>query len=241
MACVEREHAPTAPADERLAPAAVAEAALLSAVAGRPHHDTRLTAGAGRGRVDRSVKIIPSAGSALGRRHVDCRPPPRTVRCRRRTAGPQNPRRQFRRPPSAADRPRGERRGRSLLFLLRRALPAGLSDLDRHSAVHPPDRRRAIRSGAGKDHLRRQHHGRHVRARLPDRDACARKPACARRAEGKPVQIGLLQRYATDARDGDRHASLYARRADRQARRDRRRGAGRPRLRPRAGGRRPST
>ena len=63
--------------------------------------------------------------------------------------------------------------------------------------------------------------------------------ACVREAaEGKPVRIGLLQRYATDAADRDRTVALYARRADRKARGDRRRGARRPRLRARARGRR---
>ena len=57
-------------------------------------------------------------------------------------------------------------------------------------------------------------------------------------AEGKPVRIGLLQRYATDALIETGRVALCARRADRKARRDRRRGAGRPRLRPRARGRR---
>ena len=38
-------------------------------------------------------------------------------------------------------------------------------------------------------------------------------------AEGKPVEIGRLQRYATDRADGARRPSVRARRADRQARR----------------------
>ena len=71
---------------------------------------------------------------------------------------------------TAADLPRGEGRSGALLFLLRRALPAGLPDRDRHSAVHPPDRRRQPHRG-GEDHFRLQHHGRHVRPRLPDRNA----------------------------------------------------------------------
>ena len=56
-----------------------------------------------------------------------------------------------------------------MLFLLRRAVPAGLPDLDRHSFVHPGDRRREPARRRA-HHLRREHHGRHVRARLPDRD-----------------------------------------------------------------------
>ena len=57
--------------------------------------------------------------------------------------------------------------------------------------------------------------------------------ACVREAaEGKPVRIGLLQRYATDALIETGKSPYDAGRADRQARRDRRRGAGRPRLRP---------
>ena len=46
----------------------------------------------------------------------------------------------------------------------------GLPDLDRHSAVHPPDLDRQS-ARLGQDHLRPEHSGRHVRPRLPDRDA----------------------------------------------------------------------
>ena len=59
--------------------------------------------------------------------------------------------------------------------------------------------------------------------------------ACVREAaEGKPVAIGLLQRYATDALIESGQVALQARRADRQAGRDRRRRPGGPRLRARA-------
>ena len=54
--------------------------------------------------------------------------------------------------------------------------------------------------------------------------------ACVRElAEGKPVQIGRLQRYATDAAMARTSSSMHARRADRQEDRGRRRRAGRPR------------
>ena len=51
-------------------------------------------------------------------------------------------------------------------------------------------------------------------------------------AEGKPVQIGQLQRYATDVAMEADAAALRPRRADRQARRRGRRRSGRPLLRP---------
>ena len=59
---------------------------------------------------------------------------------------------------------------RPLLFLLRRALHEGVPDLDRHPAVHPRDRHRQS-DRLGEDHLRPEHPRRHVRPRLPDRDA----------------------------------------------------------------------
>ena len=60
--------------------------------------------------------------------------------------------------------------------------------------------------------------------------------ACVREAaEGKPVQIGRLQRYATDIAMARGQAVLRARRADRQDGRRRRRRPGRPRRRPPAG------
>ena len=53
--------------------------------------------------------------------------------------------------------------------------------------------------------------------------------ACVREtAEGKPVKIGLLQRYATDAAMDGRRAVFRARRRHRQARGGGRRGAGGP-------------
>ena len=58
--------------------------------------------------------------------------------------------------------------------------------------------------------------------------------ACVREAaEGKPVEIGRLQRYATDATDRDRANRLTARRTDRQAGGGRRRRARGARLRAR--------
>ena len=52
--------------------------------------------------------------------------------------------------------------------------------------------------GAAGDDPRGQHHRRHVRAGLPDRDP-VRGQACVRNtSEDKPVKIGMLQRYAVD-------------------------------------------
>ncbi len=144
-------------------------------------------------------------------------------------------RRQFRRPASAAEPARGQSRGGALLLLLRRALPAGLPDLDRHSLVHPPDRRRQPH-GRGEDDLRRQHPGRHVRPRLPDRDAVRgglRARGRRRQAGADRAPAALRHRRA----DRDRAVALPARRADRKARGDRRRGPGGPRLRACARGR----
>ena len=60
--------------------------------------------------------------------------------------------------------------------------------------------------------------------------------ACVREAaEGKPVEIGRLQRYATDRGDGGGRASLHPRRADRQAGGGGRRRAGGAGLRASAG------
>ena len=60
--------------------------------------------------------------------------------------------------------------------------------------------------------------------------------ACVREiAEGKPVQIGRLQRYATDIAMARGQAVLHARRADRQDGRRGRRRPGRARLRASAG------
>ena len=76
---------------------------------------------------------------------------------------------QLRRPPPAPDPARGTGRRRALPVLLRCALHPGLPDLDRHPAVHPADRHRQS-ARLGEDDPRRQHHGRHVRPGLPDRD-----------------------------------------------------------------------
>ena len=111
--------------------------------------------------------------------------------------------RQFRRPASPADLPRGEGRGRALLFLLRRPLPAGLPDRDRHSPVHPPDRRGQPRR-CGDDHSRRQHHGRHLRPGLPDRDAVRGgvRAGGGRRQAGRHRPIAAL---CDRSADRDRH------------------------------------
>ena len=77
---------------------------------------------------------------------------------------------QFRDLHPAARPARGLRRGRPLLFLLRRAVHAGLPDRHRHPDVHPRDPDRQP-EGRGRDDLRPEHPRRHVRPRLPDRDA----------------------------------------------------------------------
>ena len=128
------------------------------------------------------------------------------------------------------DRHEALRRGRPLLFLLRRALHERLPDLDRYPAVHPRDldRQSARRR---RNHLRAEHPRRHVRPRLPDRDSCAKKPACARRPRASRSRSACCSatpptsRWQQDAQFFKRGA------ADRQARRRRRRRPGRPRLR----------
>ena len=109
------------------------------------------------------------------------------------------------------DRARGAGRGRPLLFLLRRAVPEGLPDLDRHPAVHPPDRRPATRIGAAETILDANILGGMCARVCPTETLC--EEACVREAaEGKPVKIGLLQRYATDALMAHGQAALRARR-----------------------------
>ena len=69
------------------------------------------------------------------------------------------------------DRHEALRRGRALLFLLRRALHQGLPDrasTSRSSSARSPP---ATRVGAAKTILDAEHPRRHVRPRLPDRDA----------------------------------------------------------------------
>ena len=61
----------------------------------------------------------------------------------------------------------------------------GLPDLDRHSAVHPRDLDRQS-ARRGQDDLRPEHSRRHVRPRLPDRDAVRR----GLRARGRRGQAG---------------------------------------------------
>ena len=105
---------------------------------------------------------------------------------------------QFRRPASAARPARGAGRSRPLLFLLRRALHAGLPDLDRHSAVHPPDRDRQS-DRLGEDDPRRRTSWAACAPASARPRRCARRPACARSPRASRSQIGRLQRYATDA------------------------------------------
>ena len=114
---------------------------------------------------------------------------------------------------------------RPLLFLLRRAVHERVPDRDRHSAVHPRDRDRQS-DRLGQDHLRPEHSGRHVRPRLPDRDAVRG----GLRARGGGGQAGADRPPAAlRHRCGDvgGQAVLQTRRADRQEdRRGRRRACG---------------
>jgi threonine dehydrogenase-like Zn-dependent dehydrogenase len=83
-----------------------------------------------------------------------------------------------------------------MLFLLRCAVHDGVPDIDRHSDVHPQDPGR--QSGRiCEDHLRAEHLGGMCARVCPTETLC--EEVCVREtAEGKPVKIGLLQRYATD-------------------------------------------
>ena len=139
------------------------------------------------------------------------------------------------------DAARGQGRGRALLFLLRRAVPEGLSDLDRHSAVHPPDRHRQPRSAPRRRSSTPTSWAACARASARPR-RCARKPACARQPRASRSRIGLLQRYATDAlmATGKQPFSRGAP-TGKQASRSSAAGPAGPRLRARACGRRPST
>jgi len=98
--------------------------------------------------------------------------------------------------------------------------------LDRHSSVHPADRRgQPARRGAHDP--RANIMGGMVRAVCPTETLC--EEACVREhAEGKPVRIGLLQRRAVDAQMATGRQPFTRAAADRQAGRDRRRRAGRP-------------
>ena len=68
----------------------------------------------------------------------------------------------------------------------------GLPDLDRHSAVHPPDLDRQS-ARRGQDNLRPEHPGRHVRPRLPDRDAVRR----SLRARDRRGQAGARSAFCS--------------------------------------------
>ena len=97
----------------------------------------------------------------------------------------------------AYDGPRGDGGSRSLLFLPRRALHNGLPHVDRH-----PLFLRQIQAGQPKSAARTifdQNILGGMCARVcPTETLC--EEACVREAaEGKPVEIGRLQRYATDS------------------------------------------
>ena len=104
-------------------------------------------------------------------------------------------------------------RGEPLLFLLRRALHRGLPDRHRHPELHPQDRDRQ-RQGRGDHDPRGEHHGRHLRARLPDRGPVRAGLRAQQRSEDKPVDdrraAALRHRLAVRAR---RSSPSAARRA----------------------------
>jgi dihydropyrimidine dehydrogenase (NAD+) subunit PreT len=101
----------------------------------------------------------------------------------------------------------------------------GLPDQHRHSDVHPPDLDRQS-DRIGEDDLRPEHSRRHVRPGLPDGNLC--EQVCVREvAEGKPVKIGQLQRYATDHYMAAGEPQFFTRGADRQKGRGGRRRPGR--------------
>ena len=135
--------------------------------------------------LDQTVRNVPVRRSwPRGRLDDDRRPSARDFRRRARPARRGEPQGELCRFAPAAVLARGPGRGRALLLLLRRALPKGMSDVDRYSTLHPSDRGRQPGRG-GADHFRRQHHGRHVRPRLSDRDAVRgglRARSCRRQA-----------------------------------------------------------
>ena len=93
---------------------------------------------------------------------------------------------------------RGPRRRRPLLLLLRRALRRRLPDLHRHPALHPRDRDRHARGGGARRSSSQNILGGMCARVCPTETLC--EEACVREAaEGKPVEIGRLQRFATDA------------------------------------------
>ena len=134
----------------------------------------------------------------------------------RRPARRARDRRGFRRPAPAARPARGEGRGGALLVLLRRALrrrPARPGSTSRCSSARS---RPAIRSASAKTILDANIFGGMCARVCPTETLC--EEACVRNAaEGKPVQIGGLQRYATDAR-WPRASSPTSARADRRKR-----------------------
>ena len=133
---------------------------------------------------------------------------------------------------SAAVAARGAGRSEPLLLLLRRALHRGLPDRHRHPGLHPQDRAPATCKGAAVDDPRGRTSSAACCARVcPTEILCER--ACVRNgAEDKPVEIGALQRYATDwLIDARASQPFHARSRDGQARRRGRRRAGGPRLR----------
>ena len=148
---------------------------------------------------------------------------------RRRPAFARRICRQLLRPAPAARSARGAGRGRPLLVLLRRAVHAGMPDLDRHPAVHPRDRRPATRSARPRRSSTRTSSAACARGSARPRRS-ARRPACASMPRASRSQIGRLQRYATDIAMGE-GKQLYKRAADRHEDRRGRRRPGRPCLR----------
>ena len=192
----------------------------------------------GGNRFYRLIKNRRCASLARKRRERSMAPSPQTPGNRRRAAGAEALAANFADIAPPLHAARGAGRGRPLLFLLRRALHHGLPDLDRHPALHPRDRRRAAPRRRRETILEQNILGGMCARVCPTETLC--EEACVREAaEGKPVEIGRLQRFATDALMARGPPALRAGRADRQAGRGGRRRAGGPRLRAPAGDARP--
>ena len=108
----------------------------------------------------------------------------------------------------AAYASRGVRRKRALLLLLRCALSARLA---RHRSTYPlfirQISRREPASARPRPSSRRQHHGRHVRARLSGRRSSARKPACVSMPKASRCKIGAAAALRDRHADGRRAAN----------------------------------
>ena len=122
--------------------------------------------------------------------------------------------RQFFRSASTARPSRSAGRIRPVLLLLRRALHAGLPDVDRYPDVHQADRHRQS-ARIGQDHLRPEYPRRYVRPRLPDRNI-VRGSLRARDRRGQAGADRPPAALCHRRGDGRRQAILQAREIDRQ-------------------------